>query len=797
MILLELALKGVVGYTTPLVRFQFQPGLNVLRLPDEGMRAALLDVFFNTIFPDRERREATAGLVASGASESRALLSFTGGRGEPMRLLRELASGSSTVYRQDQQSGRFTALSSSALEISQMLRVQENLPDDAAYERLYTLSADSMPSTGTHVRCRAGVDWGGASAGIGPVAPGMPMGPVAQHSLPASHAAPVASLGAPPGSLGAPPGSLGPPIGLGAPPGLLSAAPGLLGPPSGGLQSAFELFESGDSFDVQGGLHRPASALGAPVGQPGDVEQWSPVLTEEKWALYSQLREALEKAAGAAQARAELEKLRAKQAALLPKAKKVRELEAELEDIRAEIDEDKIIDTLPADAVERLYRLETTEKRYKADLKRLDTERTDAQADYEQYHVPPLSQDKYVIGGLSVSIVSIGVALALGKPPIALLNIVGSLVAVGGFFRYIGDVEQLGRKKVKFEAIIGAQDRLDKQHELETGVVRRMLAEVDLSRDALLERVQGAKGRQAALDEAIITLQETRASAGGDTRPEALAALQQQIDVLRQQVDEGAAASRLGSMETMQARLQRLERELTNHGVPVRPSDLEFPDDRPTVVEDDGDGYGDGYGTSGSAKKPPDRGGSMFAPSARGADIGESGLHASSGAHPVGYGGGVGNYSGGGFGGGRDRSRSLMQTAMDVLHVPLDALVGQIQGRFGQYLSALTDEVYGSGTFDGSGAALVAPEADIPPTPYNQLEPRLMDLVDAALRLTLVEVCAVSVKAPIIIDDPFGYFDQRRREMFGQMLGYLAAETQVVVLTSQADLPGTPVNVLV
>ena len=107
---------------------------------------------------------------------------------------------------------------------------------------------------------------------------------------------------------------------------------------------------------------------------------------------------------------------------------------------------------------------------------------------------------------------------------------------------------------------------------------------------------------------------------------------------------------------------------------------------------------------------------------------------------------------------------------------------------------AFTDKVYRECSFGPRGElSVMSSEGD--PVPYAELPPSVIDMVDSALRFTLIEACLTQVRVPILFDDPFARFAPKKRMLLGQMLGYLGNNTQVIVLTDQADIQGNQITI--
>jgi hypothetical protein len=135
-----------------------------------------------------------------------------------------------------------------------------------------------------------------------------------------------------------------------------------------------------------------------------------------------------------------------------------------------------------------------------------------------------------------------------------------------------------------------------------------------------------------------------------------------------------------------------------------------------------------------------------------------------------------------------------MQVAVDLLSVDVDALADAIAKRLGQYLLAFTDKKHQGAKFGARGELTVIPAGDGDPVPYAALEGEELDMVDAALRFSLIEAILREVRVPVIFDDPFEKFPPKRRKLLAQMIGYLGNTTQVIALTGLADLEGHQVS---
>ncbi|MEO1339201.1 MAG: hypothetical protein AAFV29_26395, partial [Myxococcota bacterium] len=118
-----------------------------------------------------------------------------------------------------------------------------------------------------------------------------------------------------------------------------------------------------------------------------------------------------------------------------------------------------------------------------------------------------------------------------------------------------------------------------------------------------------------------------------------------------------------------------------------------------------------------------------------------------------------------------------------------DSLEQSLGPRLGEYLAAFTDKQFRRATFGPRGEVSVAPKAgDF--IRYAELQGETLDLVDAAIKMALVEMVVRDFRIPVFFDDPFTAFPPQRRKLFGQMIAYLGRATQVIVATEATDLKG-------
>lgn len=938
MILVELALQGVSGFPGQL-RLPFKGGVNVACDVDPQRREAIIDAVYHCLYPDTSRAEATAHLADPDAAESRIALTFHGRDRVTYRLIRDVVSGAMKLYRFDPEAKKYRLFTASAAEAAQYVRVQQQLPDEVSFERLFVYGPKSLPSQGDRARTRSGA--GLMSAPVEPSGPGLP---------PARFLS--SAMGRPGSTLGRmPPGAL-------------------------------------DSANAAGPGFNPNNALVLSEMQQANTPDVAPqeeVLPEtiaEKKSLLLRLRADLDAVIRAQRAQQEIDQLAARQFEISERLQGLSKLDGSLQALIAERDADQGLESMPPSLGERLRSYETREERFRADEQKIQDEMIRVGREAEEDLVLPLQQDRYFLISLGLAVLFVALAIVLSKPLIAALNIPAALVAVAAAFRYIADLERSKQREGRVQSIEDRMERLLKQRDLDTGVTRLMMEKLDIdSPSTLLARVETYEAREAEIQRVQTALQTHRSDPASQQEAQELQQVEQRIGVLEEEVV--AASGAMHSEETLRRRVAHLERELgpdvpprikspplglsgsgrvrvqTPQGSPAvdlsgdlvaqspfsshvaaasplqntgewnavstselavspppraqsRGSSGVFPAPARAQTGDLGASTGEFLfqGSSGVFAAPP-RGGSgvqavrrtgdlrpitsdlpvvrgtgeaqptgrnpsvvggspaprgptapprtgstaqlpsfpsadsgAVHPSAPGLPAAQSGpvvpatppsaeqgmfdygggyigddeeddeapkkqgdddadpdgsartagyLAMGSGMSGFGGGGGIGGYSDGGAAS-ADRSRELVQAAVDQLSVSVDDLGTRLVPRLGQYLEAFTAKAIKKAKLGPRGEVTVLPEEG-EPIAYPDLGPDLLDTVDLALRFALAECVLRKFRIPVFVDDPLWAQDDKRRRLFGQMLGYFGRASQVVVMSGQSDLQGSRLDI--
>jgi len=753
MILVEIALQNAKTFP-PKARLALRGGLNVLHVASSDQRSILVDAVYFALFPDPSRSSATEWFVEDPAQPARVALSVYGRDKKAYRILRDSRSGATRLHRFEPEKKRYELLTEVTTEAAQFIRVQQQLPDEVSFERLFVVAPDNRPSLGMRARSRSGTPVVADALGTG--------------SFP--------SMSGITGSLTG--------DGFGAPPGAGGGWAAGAGTPPRGVSRA-ETF--GSSLNMTNALVQSELEGGSAV-EPAEARR------EDLLRELRNLERHIEVGKRAEVVQAELDQLQRRRADLVQRAEVLVRARAQADDLERELEQfDPRLAELSPKLDERLEAFEEAEARYRTDIDRLAQETQALGYASETLDLLALDRDPYFLGGIAVALVALLLAFLFDLPWVALFNLAGAAVAAGAAFRYVGDLENRERLETRSKATDERRARIEKQHELETAMVRRSMEKLEVEDHRELgRRVAEFTATRDRLEEAREAVQRAEADPQIMGAAEELESVNARIQELEPQV-MGSAGS-LQSVEQMERRIAVLRRELgaeaSETSVPVIEGTADVGEPRPLLSDEDDsdDGYESGYGSTESPGEPgASMAGAWLAAASTGSGDGPSGPGR-------GYGG---SYGGAGYDGGGlppDRSRDLVQAGADLVQMDVEGLIESFKPRLLQYLSALSDGRLVACDF-GPRGELSVEGRDGQARPYAQLGGEGLDLVDLALRLALVEGVVSRTRIPLLVDDVGTDFPPRRRKLFVQMLAHLSRLTQVVVLTPKSDLEGHAVSV--
>jgi hypothetical protein len=527
MIIVELALQAAQGFPATL-RLGMKPGLNLVRTADRGIRSALIDAIYHTLYPDSSRGSATAALATS--RESKIALTLYGRDKNTYRLLREMESGATKLFKYDPEKQKYGVLSESSQEAAQYVRVQQQLPDEVSFERLFIYAAESMPSKGDAARSRSGAPLYSGAAEISPSAPGLRSAPPRAASLQAK------------------------PRG-----GTLAGRQPTLPP----RDNSF-----GSSLNVTNALVQSEMALdlGGDDGAPAAKVE-SPAVRLQQLA---KLRQELLNLQRGERAQAELDQLNARRFELTERAEGVVALRKQVEALEKETGPTEILNKIPPGFEERLRNLESLEAKYQADAQRTFDEVVYLEDQARAINVLPLPRDPYFMAGVAGSLAFFGLAIMIGRPVVALFNVLGVLVAVGAAFNWVSQLEGQERAGAKVLAAKDRQERLEKQRSLDTGATRRLMEELEIDSPAeMIQKLDAYNAIKKQHQQAAVALDQALLDPDLRRSEEEHRNIAKRIEVLEAEV-LGAQGSSL-SADTMERKVAAFERELKSAGIDVPP----------------------------------------------------------------------------------------------------------------------------------------------------------------------------------------------------------------------------------
>ncbi len=435
---------------------------------------------------------------------------------------------------------------------------------------------------------------------------------------------------------------------------------------------------------------------------------------------------------------AERTRLSEERARLAPGVERRRAAQAEL----ARLDEAEAASDLPTglpdDIVERLREFEREDERQDAERKRLAAERLEADRVLGEHFVAPLAQDRYFVAGLVWAAAWVVAGLVAEMPPLVLLNLLGALVALGAAIRFLGEREEHERREARLVGLEAAETRQRAEFEARTGVVRGLLRGARLGPAELADQLEQAQARAPRRAELEAELRALEATSDRDPQAEldaldaALETVEARRMLLGTQLPDGV------DLETIRARRARLDTP---------------PPIAALAPSSDG---GPAMGPAQAAGPSPRVSSGLLSFDDLDAELAPD-----------------------------ERWGAILNSGAELLGLPPGTLGPAIAQRLGQFVTALNDGALTGARLDGATLELLGPGGVVAPA---SLSGPLQDAVDLALRLTLVEAGVLRRPSPILIDDPLVGAPPARRALFAQMLAYLGARTQVVVLSPLADL---------
>ena len=775
MYFVQLAIEGLKHFSGR-SRLGFRGQLDVITLADHKARLALLEVFFHTLFPDTERSDATAELSEPNGSKTRSVLTFSGRDRVPYRLLRDLRTGQSRLFRVEKKNGTHVPLSADSGEIHRYLRVQLQVPDDASFERLFLYAHDARPSLGASAQKRVSA----TSGGFVPSAPGRP-----------AHSGPTALGGA------------------------IEPSPELSGvfhmpslPVDSGLQpSAFTMTNALTAHELSQD-EKPSTDT---------IDVLRDLTDEELLARHQKLRGEHKRARNRARARRTL-------SALVEKEREAKEAQTVMEDVEKSrklaqdaIDAEPTLAEVPRGFRERLTRHDIVTSQYHLERQRLVDEMEQAQAEAVNGSPNPavLLRNPRTLIGLGGAVLSMIATWLFSQPWFALLQCACGGFAALNIWREIREQEIRSEAQERVGHLEEQLARLERQYMMDTAAIRGILSRLGLDNTEGLGDRLNALDKQTAERDRLVRLLDGQVGHRGRRASGVLKKITERRIACEEILERTQGSAALSNIEH---RLKPLEKEIFRRQ--LRPLDDENdPENIPVIVgttdlsmlerpasvlggvlpnyddEEEDEGYG--YGSSSSpwvGGKGPVVTKSLYGDfsesDARGGQESWMCAAPSGGGHSSGL---SGSYQMGGGPHLGERVRSLVETASDLVGQDPETTANSVEPRVSRYIEVLTSGEFNRASFKGAGELkLEGPNHN---STYSALEGALLDSVDLGLRFALLESVLKVRRAPVIIEDPVIDVSTEHRVRLHRIYSHLAAMTQVIVLTKEDDIDGHVVQV--
>lgn len=433
---------------------------------------AVLTAVYAALQPETEL--ATPAGMAGG----RVSVSFLARDQRTYRVARELGASGARLGREAP--GEPRLLSNHVGEVAQYLRLNLGVPAALAYERLFWWSPERIGPSALATRALSGPRLferpRPSSGGLG------------------REPAPPSALGGGFGGLGGPPlaltGDLGGPMsGLGAASGLPTSALELAAVPRGA-----------SGFHATNALVREELETSDLARRTRESPE---VMRRELASLRAQRAKVAEVRAGDR----ERERLHTEREAIAALVERHRALTARLASLDVALAPHRELLEIAGELGERVEAFRASQARRAAELERLEAERAAFEAERATARTGPLLRDPAFLAGLALAVVLAGVGLGAGRRVPWLLHLVGTFVAAGAALQWIdrrGAAERGGARERTLEE---RRARVERQWELETAVVRRLVAAYELDApSALTARAEEASRLRVERDAAEVEL---------------------------------------------------------------------------------------------------------------------------------------------------------------------------------------------------------------------------------------------------------------------------------------------------
>ncbi len=670
-----------------------RPGLYVV----PAASRAVLTAIYAALQPETD----LASTAPASSVGGRVSVAFVGLDQRTYRVARELGVAGARLGREAP--GEPRLLSNHVGEIAQYLRLNLGVPAALAYERLFWWSPERVGASALATRALTGSRLFER--------PRVPTGGLGPEPTPPS------ALGAGFGAFGGPP---------------LAALTGDLGGPFSGLPTASGLptsaLDLGAAPRAASGFHA-TNALVREELETSDLARRTRESPEVMRRELEGLRARRARVAAVRAGDAERERLRAEREAIGALVDRHNTLSGRLASLDVALAPHRELLEIAGELGERVEAFHASQARRAADLERIDAERGAFEADRAASRAGPLVRDPAFLAGTTLSLGLAIVGFVAGRRVPWLLHLVGTFVAAGAALQWIdrrGAAERGGARERTLEE---RRARVERQWDLETAVVRRLVAayEVDVP-SALTARAEEAtrlRVERDAVEVEVSLLDADPRLAEGARR---VAALDARMRALEEQ--EAALVAELGelpSLAELDRRAGAIERALAESARASEPP-LALPS----------------FAPPGPATATADLDG--------------------------------------------DPSPALAAAAAELLDKRVDELGALVDARLGRYVAALTRGVVSRATLDPEGRMVLDDGSGL-----TSLLGDTRVVAELALRTCLVELAITRTPLPLLIEDPFAPLGAEARRRVVELMTHLGRVAMVVVASDAADLGGTRV----
>ncbi|RME26590.1 MAG: hypothetical protein D6806_05980 [Deltaproteobacteria bacterium] len=476
------------------------------------------------------------------------------------------------------------------------------------------------------------------------------------------------------------------------------------------------------------------------------------------------LKRDLEIARRVDEAQFELDGLQSELFELEQKGKEVEKARQKLEQLDRQLEQFAALERLPPDFEQKVKQFQAAKLRLEKDTGRLEKERESWQERQDRGRPLPLLRNRTFLlgmagGAAALAAGSAGFFLMEWMRWLALLDIPAFGVALYAALRHIDAMEGFKHAQGRIEAIEQRLEKVRREFDLETMVVRKTMAEFEVDRpEKILEQFARRKSIEEERNEARQRLERLENDPDYQQNRQRQEQLKARMAELEKELQAGAGLM-MGQRE-MERRIKALEKKLSALGNPSGASGQQesvFASAPPIVAGAQMAPPAPAGAPPGALRKTPAESPRLQPSTALQVD---SSPAATKGPH-----------------------QKLVDAGADLLLVPRERLETMLAQRGSQLLQFLSGGRYGSVSF-GAGEQILCTDAHGQAGPVESLPGPEQDIVYLALWAAIVEAAGHMQPVPVLLDDSFSMVPAAVARPLGQLLAQLGSTTQVVLFTA-------------